>query len=70
MPEKINRIKSVLADKDISQKDLATKIKITPNSMSRICQNATQPSLKLLKKIAIILDVEMGELLVPIKKKG
>lgn len=69
MPEKINRIKSVLADKDVSQKDLATKIKITPNSMSRICQNSSQPSLKLLKKIAIILDVEIGELLVPIKKK-
>lgn len=69
MAEKINRLKSVLVDKEISQKELAEKLSVSKNTMSRICRNETQPSLKLLRKIAVILDVEIYELLVPIKQK-
>lgn len=67
--EKINRLKIVLAERDITQKEFAAKLKVTQHTISRICLNETQPSLKLLKRMAILLDVEMGDLLVPIKSK-
>lgn len=66
---KINRLKSVLADKDISHKDFAKMVKKTPNTITRICNNEQQPSLKFLRDMAIALDVDMSELLAPIKKK-
>jgi putative transcriptional regulator len=69
MGEKINRLKSVLADKDITQKELAEKLSVSQNTISRICTNETQPSLKLLRKMAIMLDVELCDLLVPIKSR-
>ncbi len=69
MGEKINRLKSVLVDKDMTQKELAEKLAVSKNTISRICRNETQPSLKLLRQIAILLDVELWELLVPIKPK-
>ena len=69
MAEKINRLKSVLVDKEVSQKDLAEKLSVSKNTISRICRNETQPSLKLLRKVAVILDVEIYELLVPLKQK-
>ncbi len=66
---KINRLKLVLVDKEISQKDFAKMVKKTPNTITRICNNETQPSLKFLREMAIILDVEICDLLVPIKSK-
>ncbi len=62
---KINRIKSVLVEKDIAQKDLAKKVKRTPTTITRICSNDSQPTLKLLREIAIALNVDIRELLVP-----
>ena len=62
---KINRIKAVLAEKDISHKDLATRVGIAPNSVTRICNNEFQPTLKLLRDIALALDVDIRELLIP-----
>lgn len=67
--EKINRLKIVLAEREIQQKEFAAMINVTPHTISRICLNETQPSLKLLRKMAIILDVEICDLLVPIKPK-
>lgn len=67
MKIKINRIKSVLADKDISQKELAQRVKRTPNTITRICSNESQPTLKLLREIALALDVDIRELLVSTK---
>lgn len=64
---KINRIKGVLADKDISQKDLAERVNRTPTTITRICNNDSQPTLKLLREIALALDVDIRELLVPTK---
>jgi transcriptional regulator with XRE-family HTH domain len=64
---KINRLKVVLAEKDISHKDLAKKVGMAPNSITRICNNESQPSLKLLRDISLILDVDIRELLVPTK---
>lgn len=66
---KINRLKTVLADKDISHKDFAKMVKKTPNTITRICNNEQQPSLKVLRDMAIALDVDICELLVPTKNK-
>lgn len=65
--ERINRIKEVLVINSISQIFLARKIEITPNAMSNICNNKSQPHLKTLKQIAEILDVDIRELLVQTK---
>jgi putative transcriptional regulator len=69
MPEKhkINRLKVVLAEKDISHKDFAKKMKKAPNTITRICNNEQQPSLETLRKMAIALDVDIRELLVSTK---
>ena len=62
---KINRIKAVLAEKDVSHKELAMRVGIAPNSVTRICNNEFQPTLKLLRAIALALDVDIRELLIP-----
>ena len=62
---KINRIKAVLAEKDISHKELAIRVGIAPNSVTRICNNEFQPTLKLLREMALALDVDIRELLIP-----
>lgn len=67
--DKINRIKVVLVEKEVSQKELAEKLSVTPNSIFRICKNESQPSLKLLKRIALILDVDIKDLLISTKEK-
>lgn len=64
---KINRLKVVLAEKDISHKDFANLVSKTPNTISRICNNETQPSLKFLREMAIALNVDITELLIRTK---
>lgn len=64
---KLNRIKAVLAEKDISHKELAEKVGMVPNSITRICNNESQPSLLMLRNIALALNVDIRELLVPTK---
>jgi len=59
-----NRIKSALADKGKSNKDLADALKIAPETVSSWCTNSAQPSIKRLFEIATFLDVEVGSLLV------
>ena len=62
---KINRIKVVLVEKEISQKDLAKMVGKVPNTITRICNNESQPTLRLLYEIAIALKVDIRELLIP-----
>ncbi len=64
---KINRLKVILAEKEMTHKQLAEKVKKTPNTITRICNNESQPTLKLLREIAIALNVDIRELLVPTK---
>jgi putative transcriptional regulator len=66
---KINRLKIVLAEKEIAQKDFAQKLSVTPHTISRICKNEQQPTLKTLRKMALALDIDIRELLVPTKEK-
>lgn len=65
--ERINRIKEVLVIKGMSQKTLAEKLNRSTTTIASICNNKTQPHLKDLKAIALILDVDIRELLVPTK---
>lgn len=67
---KINRIKAVLAEKDIKHKDLAEMVGKTPSAITRICNNDFQPTLKLLREIAVAIDVDIRELLIPTKHKS
>lgn len=64
---KINRLKVVLVEKEIAQKDLAKMVGKAPNTITRICNNTSQPTLRLLYDIAKALDVDIRELLVPTK---
>lgn len=68
-PEKIriNRIKVVLAEKEIAHKELAEMVGKTPNTITRICNNESQPTLSLLREIALALDVDIRDLLVSTK---
>ena len=62
-----NRIKAVLAEKNVSSKDLAKQLDKTESTVSRWCTNDVQPSILVLSQIAEILDVDIRELLVNTK---
>lgn len=64
-PVRLNRIKVVLVEKNILQKDLAQRVKKDTNSISKICNNLVQPSLKLLFEISIALNVDVRTLITP-----
>lgn len=59
----INRIKAVLAEKQLSGKWLANEIDRTENTVSRWCANKVQPSLESLLEIAEVLKVDIRDLL-------
>ena len=63
----MNRIKVVLAEKQIKQKDLAKVLNKNVNTIARICGNKSQPTLAHLYKIADALRVDVRDLLVPNK---
>lgn len=62
-----NRIKSVLAEKSITNRQLAEKLKKNETTISRWCTNDMQPPIETLFKIAKYLDVDVRELLVKTK---
>lgn len=59
-----NRIKAVLAEKNVSSKDLAKQLNKTESTVSRWCTNDVQPSIPVLSQIAEILDIDIRMLLV------
>ena len=59
----INRLKVILAEKQVSNKSLAEKMNISITTVSRWCTNASQPDLETLFRIAELLDVDVRELL-------
>jgi len=58
----LNRIKVVLAEKLISNKELAEKLGKDPATISKWVTNTTQPSLENLIEIAKCLDCEISDL--------
>lgn len=63
----INRLKSVLAEKQLTGKWLAERIGKSENTISKWCSNKAQPSLENLVEIAKNLDTDVKELLISIK---
>ena len=67
---KLNRIKAVLAEQDRTSKWLAERVGKSACTVSKWCQNTIQPDLNTLDKIAILLNVDRRDLLVPSKIEG
>ena len=63
----INRLKVVLAEKKRTNKWLAEQLGKDQATVSKWCTNASQPSLEMLLKIAETLEVDMKDLLWPLK---
>ena len=62
---KINRIKVVLVEKDKTGKWLADRLGKSTCTDSKWCSNTTQPDLETLNRIALLLEVDRRELLMP-----
>jgi putative transcriptional regulator len=60
----LNRIKGVLADKGKTNMWLAEQLGKNKTTISKWCTNDQQPTLDTLFDIAIVLDVDVRELLV------
>mgnify|MGYP001436379893 CR=1 FL=1 len=60
----MNRIKEVLEQKGIKQIWLAEKLDKSFNTVNSYVQNRQQPRLEVLNEIALILDVDVRELIV------
>ena len=61
---KLNRIKLVLVEKEVSQTELAKKLGKSFSTINDYCSNRKQPSFELLNEIADILSVSMKDLIV------
>lgn len=64
MDKKLNRIKVVLVEKDLSQTWLAGKIGKSFSTINAYCSNRQQPTLSVLEEIADALQVDIRDLLV------
>lgn len=61
---KLNRIKTVLVEKDLSQKWLAEQLGKSFSTTNAYCCNRQQPNLETLYKIAKLLSVDLKDLIV------
>lgn len=61
---KLNRIKLVLVEKEISQTQLAKELGKSFSTINAYCSNRKQPSLDLRNKIAEYLSVSIKDLIV------
>ena len=65
----MNRIKEVLDEKGIKQKWLAEKLDKSYNIVNGYVLNRQQPRLEILMAIAVILDVDVKDLIISNKEK-
>ncbi|ACU60043.1 transcriptional regulator, XRE family [Chitinophaga pinensis DSM 2588] len=65
--KKLNRIKDVLRQQGRTQTWLAEKIGKSYVVVTNYCNNNSQPSIEILKKIADVVGVDVRELLEPSK---
>ncbi|MBQ3944074.1 MAG: helix-turn-helix transcriptional regulator [Alphaproteobacteria bacterium] len=59
----LNRLKIVLVEKGKSGRWLAERLNKSEHTISRWCQNKTQPSVAQLNEIAQVLDVDVRSLI-------
>lgn len=62
MKTDINQLKPVLAEKKNVNKWLCEQLKVNPSTVSKWCTNSSQPDLETFMKIAILLNVDMNDL--------
>lgn len=67
--QKLNRIKAVLAETGHTGKWLAEQLGKDPVTVSKWCTNTSQPDLYTLQEIALIIDVDIRELLYSVNNK-
>lgn len=60
---KLNRIKAVLAEKGVSNKELADMLGVTEGTVSTWCRNIKQPRMENLFEIAKALEIEPATLI-------
>lgn len=58
----INRLRVVLADKNLTNRWLADKLKVTEGTVSRWVTNAKQPPVETFHNIAVLLKIDIREL--------
>ena len=63
----MNRIKVTLVEKQKTNRWLAEQLGKSENTISRWCSNKSQPSIAQLQEIANLLDVDVRNLICPLK---
>jgi len=63
--KKLNRLKVVMAEKDLSNTWLSEKLGVSQATVSKWMTNFSQPNLETLIKISKVLDVDVNELIRP-----
>ena len=61
--KKLNRLKVVMAEKELSNIWLSEKLGVSQATVSKWMTNSSQPNLEMLIKISKVLNVEISELL-------
>ena len=69
MAQDVSRLKVVLAEQKRTNKWLAEQLGKDPASVSKLCTNASQPSLETLVEIARSLNVDVKDLLWSTKER-
>ena len=67
MTKDINRLKVVLAEKKKTNRWLANQLGKDEGTVSKWCTNTMQPNLETLRETAMLLDVNVTELVWPTK---
>lgn len=67
MNTEINRLKVVLVEQKKTGRWLAEQLGKDPATISKWCNNKTQPSLEVLRKMASLLNVDVKDLLLSSK---
>ena len=61
--KKLNRLKVVMAENDLSNIWLSEKLGVSQATVSKWMTNSSQPNIEMLIKISKVLNVEVSELL-------
>jgi transcriptional regulator with XRE-family HTH domain len=67
--EALNRLKVVLVEKGKTSRWLAEQLGKTEHTISRWCQNKTQPSIGQLNEIARVLTIDVRSLINPTQEE-
>ena len=61
--DNLNRLKVILAEKNMSNKTLAEHLGVSPETISKWVTNTTHPHLDMLIKLSKVLEVEIQDLI-------